>query len=135
MKVFLGGTCNESTWRDRIITYLDDAGIEYFNPIVEDWTEDCMVEEIKQRGICDICLYAVTPRMTGVFSIAEVVDDSNKRPDKTVFICLRDDDELRFDDSQWHSLMAVARMVERNGGYVSDSLKGTVGWMEKNKKG
>lgn len=32
-KVFLGGTCNESTWRDKIIPELL---IDYFNPIVED---------------------------------------------------------------------------------------------------
>ncbi len=34
-KVFLGGTCNESTWRDRLIKLLK---INYFNPVVKDWT-------------------------------------------------------------------------------------------------
>ncbi len=37
-KVFLGGTCNESTWRDRVIK---DLKIDYFNPVVEDWTPEC----------------------------------------------------------------------------------------------
>ena len=87
-KVFLGGTCNESTWRDKLIKMLE---IDYFNPVVDDWTEECYQEELRQREICDYCLYVITPRMKGVYSIAEVVDDSNKRPEKTIF-CLLDYD-------------------------------------------
>lgn len=75
-KVFLGGTCNESTWRDELIKKLK---IDYFNPVVDDWTEECYKEELRQREICDYCLYVITPRMTGVYSIAEVIDDSNKQ--------------------------------------------------------
>lgn len=36
-RVFLGGTCNDSTWRDNLIQQLE---IDYFNPVVPDWTED-----------------------------------------------------------------------------------------------
>jgi hypothetical protein len=32
-KVFLGGTCAETTWRDDLIPKLQ---IDYFNPVVED---------------------------------------------------------------------------------------------------
>lgn len=78
-RVFLGGTCNESQWRERLIPKLR---IDYFNPVVEDWILQCMEEELKQRKECDVCLYVITPKMTGVYSIAEVVDDSNKRPGK-----------------------------------------------------
>ena len=49
-KVFLGGTCNESTWRDKLIAMLE---IDYFNPVVDDWTEECYQEELRQREICD----------------------------------------------------------------------------------
>lgn len=87
-KVFLGGTCNESTWRNRIIVMLD---IDYFDPVVDDWTVDCMKRELQERKLCDFCLYTITPKMTGVYSIAEVVDDSNKRPDKTILVILKDD--------------------------------------------
>lgn len=121
MKVFLGGTCNDSTWRNQIVAMLE---IEYFNPVVEDWTPECMAEELRQREECDVCLYVITPKMTGVYSIAEVIDDSNKRPLRTVFVRLRDDDGARFTDVQWKSLGAVAQMVEHNGGVTFDSLKG-----------
>ena len=120
MKVFLGGTCNESNWRNRIITML---AIDFFNPVVEDWTPDCMAEEIRQRETCDIVLYAITPKMTGTYSIAEVVDDSNKRPKRTVFVRLREDGKERFNDGQWKSLGAVAQMVERNGATIFTDLK------------
>jgi hypothetical protein len=118
-KVFLGGTCNESTWRDEIVPMLN---IDYFNPVVDDWTEDCMIEEIRQRELCDFCLYTITPKMTGVYSIAEVVDDSNKRPDKTVLVLLKEDG-ISFTVGQWMSLSSVSKMVKKNGGRVFDSLR------------
>jgi hypothetical protein len=34
-----------------------------------------MDEEIKQRAECDFCLYVITPKMTCVYSIAEVKDN------------------------------------------------------------
>ena len=120
MRVFLGGTCNESKWRNRIIPMLE---VGFFNPVVADWTPDCMAEEIKQRETCAIVLYAITPKMTGTYSIAEAVDDSNKRPEKTIFIRLRDDGHARFDEGQWKSLGAVAQLIERNGGKVFTDLK------------
>ena len=122
-KVFLGGTWNESTWRNRMMIYLYDEGIDYFNPIVPDWTEACIEQEIKERQTCDYVLYTITPKMTGVYSIAEVVDDSNKRPDRTILVLLRSDGDLEFTLGQWKSLGAVAKMVRKNGGQVFDNLK------------
>lgn len=120
MKVFLGGTCNESTWRDRIIPMLE---VEFYNPVVEDWTPECMQEEIRQRKECDILLYVITPKMTGVYAIAEVVDDSNKHPSQTVFVCLREDDTDKFSKGQLKSLGAVAGMVGENGAVVCPDLE------------
>ena len=122
-RVFLGGTCNESTWRNRMMIHLNEEGIEYFNPVVPDWTEACMAQEIEERKTCDFLLYTITPKMTGVYAIAEVVDDSNKRPEKTILVLLLRDDDLKFTEGQWKSLGAVAKMVTRNGGKVFDSLQ------------
>ena len=134
MKIFLGGTCNNSTWREEIILYLNEKGIDYFNPVVKDWTPDCQEEEIKQRKNCDIVLYTITPLMTGVYSIAEVVDDSNKRPEKTILILLKKDNELEFNKGQWKSLMSVARMVKKNGGKVFFNLKSSIDYIKRWKK-
>lgn len=115
-KVALMGTCNESTWREELIPMLD---IGYFNPVVEDWTPECQEEEIKQRETCDFVLYVITSEMEGVYSIAEVVDDSNKRPEKTVFCFLEDG----FEEHQIKSLKQVVKMVEDNGAEVCSSLE------------
>ena len=128
-KVFLGGTCNESTWRDALIPMLK---IDYFNPVVEYWTPECQLEEIKQRQICDYCLYVITPKMTGVYSVAEVIDDSNKRPKKTIF-CFLDYDILYFTDGQIKSLEAVGEMVTRNGGQFFRSLTEIANFLNKGK--
>lgn len=126
MKVFLGGTCNNSSWRDEIIPLLET---EFFNPVVVNWTPECQAEELRQRDICDICLYAITPKMTGVYSIAEVVDDSNKRPDKTIFLLMTYYENEEFSDSQKHSLKAVASMVENNGSKVFYSLESAASYI------
>lgn len=129
--VFLGGTCNETTWRDEIISKLK---IDYFNPVVDDWTPECMKEELKQRKKCDYVLYVITPKMTGVYSIAEVIDDSNKQPKKTVFCYLTNDKDennnlIKFTDAQTKSLKQVAKMVESNGGKVCKDLNEVVHYL------
>lgn len=121
MKVFLGGTCNDSKWRDELIPQLE---IDYFNPVVDKWTVECMEEEIYQRQVCDFTLYVITPKMTGVYSIAEAVDCSNKKmPGTTIFCFLNYDDDKYFTESQIKSLDAVGRLVERNGGKYYKSLE------------
>jgi hypothetical protein len=111
-KVFLGGTCNGSLWRDELIK---DLTIDYFQPAGEDWTPEMMEEEIKQRAGCDFCLYVITPKMTGVYSIAEVVDDSNKRPEKTIFCYLQSDGGQTFSAAQIKSLEQTGKMIKENG--------------------
>lgn len=112
-KVFLGGTTNNSDWRDNLIKKLK---IDYFNPVVKDWNDEAQKEEIKQRKNCDYVLYVITPKMEGVYSVAEVVDDSNKRPEKTIFAYLLSDDGKEFSKHQIKSLDMVGKMVEENGG-------------------
>jgi len=120
IRVFLGGTCNDSTWRDELIPLLT---IDYFNPVVSNWTPECQDEEIIQRETCDYVLYVITPKMTGVYSIAEVVDDSNKRPKKTLFCYLEEDEKEKFEKHQIKALQATSKMILKNGGWVCSSLK------------
>jgi hypothetical protein len=119
MKVFLGGTCNNSTWRDELIPQLT---VDYFNPVVEDWTPACMKREREEREQCDICLYVITPKMTGVYAIAELIDDSNKRPEKTVICINYKDGENWFDSGQIRSLIQVTNMASDNGATVLGNL-------------
>ena len=103
--------------------------ISYFNPVVEDWTEECQREEERQKEICDYHLYVITPRMAGFFSIAEVVDSSNKNPKGTILCVLKEDmgnlprTTVSFGKAPLKSLDAVKHMVLTNGAYVFDNLE------------
>lgn len=123
--VFLGGTCAESTWREELIPMLK---VSYFNPVVEDWTKECQVEEERQKNhICDIHLYVITSEIKGVFSIAEVIDSAYKERYEngasTIFCYIGD-----FSEGQKRSLDAVGRMVERIGSRWCSCLEEVAGW-------
>ncbi|WQJ53582.1 MAG: phosphoesterase [Wendovervirus sonii] len=124
-RVFLGGTCNNSTWRKEIIPELT---IEYFNPVVKDWTEEAKQnEEIEKHIKCNLQLYVLTPRMTGTFSIAEVTESAINNGKRTV-LCILDKDkkgskDIEFDESQKRSLDALKELVKKYGAYTCDNLK------------
>ena len=111
--LFCGGTCNGSTWRDQLIPLLKN--IDAFNPVVKDWTPECQIKEVEARQTSDYVLYVITPKMTGFYSIAELVSDSHVRPDKTLFCYLVDDDGQVFDKHQVKSLLATSKLVVANG--------------------
>jgi len=126
--IFLGGTCANSKWRDHLIPLLT---INYFNPVVKNWTKECMVEEIKQRQVCDFVLYTLT-RTYSTYSIAEVVDDSNKRPDKTIVCIINENLEngrLALTSQDLKHLDAVGRLVARNGGKYFKNLRDVAGYV------
>lgn len=130
-KVFLGGTCNNSTWRDDLIPFLIAHKIDFFNPVVDDWTPDCQGEEYRQKEICNFHLYVITKEMTGVFSIAEAVDSAHDKNKWCLFQIIPDG----FDKGQYKSLMAVAELIQKRGGwaYIGDNFDGILHIL-KNKK-
>ncbi|MBK9720037.1 MAG: hypothetical protein IPO78_00280 [Saprospiraceae bacterium] len=130
-KVFLGGTCNDSIWRMEVIPALE---INYFNPVADVWKIENQIEEIKQRELCDFLLYVITPRIEGFYSIAELVDDSNKQPLKTIFCYLEmDPDGSIFSADQLKSLEAVAILIRKNGALVFNSLEEIVIYLNSKK--
>lgn len=119
-KVFLGGTCNGSRWREEIKPLLK---IDYFDPVVSgEWTEEAYQRELRERTTSDFVTYVITPKMAGFYSIAEVADDSNKRPEKTLFCYIMRDEDQTFNSVQLKSLKATARMVKNNGGKVFETI-------------
>jgi uncharacterized phage-like protein YoqJ len=120
IKVFLGGTCNGSQWRNKLIKKLN---IDYFNPIVDNWNEKAQKNEIRERQNADFSLFVITPLMTGSYAIAEVVDDSNKKPKQTILCVLDEDYGQKWTESQKSSLKAVMNLVESNGAKVFTNLK------------
>lgn len=126
MKVFLGGTCAESKWREYIMPLLM---CNYFNPVVEDWTPECQENEEREKVICDYHLYVITPKMKGVFSIAEVVNDAAKLKDKCVFCVTKEDDDRDWTDGEIRSLNATIKLVESNGATIVKNLDEVVSFL------
>ena len=119
-KIFLGGTCNQTTWRDSLIKMLDSS-LSYYNPVVDDWTPDCQVEEIKQKeSECNIHFYCITSAMTGAFSIAEAVDSVHNKSKRTILHVIPGG----FSAGQLKSLAAVVDLVNSRGGiaYIDPEL-------------
>jgi hypothetical protein len=90
--------------------------------VVPNWTPECAEEELRQRETCGVVLYVLTPMTHNIYSIAEVVDDSNKRPEKTVLVLLNGDGGVHFTEAQWKAYGAVGAMVLRNGGECFETL-------------
>lgn len=117
-KVFLGGTCNETTWRDELIKMIQ---VDYFNPVVDDWTPECIeIENIEKERKCNIHLYVITSAMTGVYSIAEVIDSAHKENVKTILQVIPNG----FTHGQLKSLQAVVDLVKKHGSiaYIDEEL-------------
>lgn len=122
LKVFLGGTCSNSTWREELINKLNQEHIETFNPIVKEWTKERQIIEDKHRKTDDICLYVITPEAEGFYSYVEAVDDSNKRPKKTVLCILENVNGKTFEEHIKKCVIKTMQLVEDNGAKVFDNL-------------
>lgn len=69
--------------------------------------------------------------MTGIYSIAEAVDDSNKRPNKTLFLYLQNDDGKSFETHQTKSLEQTKELIVKNGAKSFESLKNLADYLNK----
>lgn len=128
MKVFLGGTCSGYKWRDDLISKLK---CNYYNPIVKDWKEEDRLREVNERETSDYVLYTITNGLKGVYSIAEVVDDSNKRPEKTLFCNLYKENYSYQTKQMSHSLKAVENLLKSNGVMVFHDLDSVAEFLNK----
>ena len=120
-RIFLGGTVNGSSWRERFIALLETK--DYFNPVVSDWTAEAQRKEAQEKIRCRYQIYTITPKMAGVYSIAELVDGSNKKPANTLGCFLKSDDEATFDDGSWRSITATVKLLRQNGTLCFFSLE------------
>lgn len=120
MKVFLGGTCNDSKWRDAIIPQLS---IDFYNPVVSVWSEEAYQEEIEAKLDCNYFLYCLTPKYTGYFSFAEVINESFHYSNQTIFCFLNEDGKNTFSKEETDSLKELGSRVVENGGLWLENLE------------
>ena len=117
--VFLGGTCNESTWRDKLI---DGLKMSYFNPVVQNWTEDDKEKENQIKDSADFNLFVFTPKHSGYFSFVEAALLAVKSASRTILCVLQDDDGSTFDDATKRSVDAIIEELSKENIKVFDNL-------------
>lgn len=125
-KVFLGGTCAGPDWREYVKSKLK---IPYFDPIVKNWNREAQEEESRQKLICKYNLYVITPYMKGCYSIAEMVDDSNKIPDDTIVCILTKYKDKEFGLHEKKSFDMILRLLKLNGTKVFTNLDDTINYI------
>lgn len=125
--VFLGGTyvSNTTSWREDVISKLR---IRYINPekIV---SKNFFAVEKHERLNSDYCLFVLTPESYNFAAIAEVVQESNNRPNKTILCVIRDYMGCYFDDASWYSMECVKEIVRDNGAIVVDTLDEAISFL------
>ena len=120
--VFLGGTCNNSTWRDELLPMLDREKIDAFNPVVDDWNEEAQANEDYHKENDDYMVYTITPEMKGIYSIFEIAMLSCKKPGKLIVCILNERNGKTFDEFVQKNLVKIKKDLIDNGTIVCDNL-------------
>ena len=124
LRISLFGTWNGSNWRNSLRNLLKSDYMDIFDPTnVEKWDKTAIENENKEKQISDYIIFVITPEMQGVYSIAEVTDLSNKRPNNTIFCVLNEYGDKVFNSNQRKSLNAVYNLIKDNGVKCFDSLE------------
>ncbi|XP_041481634.1 uncharacterized protein LOC121428834 isoform X2 [Lytechinus variegatus] len=70
--VFLGGSCNPTTWRrDVAIPLLKEYSLTYYNPQVESWSPDLIEIEDKAKRLADLLLFVIDNSTRSIASMVE----------------------------------------------------------------
>lgn len=130
--VFLGGTTNESIWRNIFIEEIKKVApnIKCFNPVVDNWTPECIELENFIKATSKHHVYVITPLMIGVYSIAEAIESAMNNK-LTYFVVLETDPtnpDRKFSEQMLYSLDAVGEMVKSHFGnyYRSNDLSSVI---------
>jgi len=72
MTIGLFGSCGNSRWRDQFITIYEKMGINYFNPVKDDWQPEDAQNEAEHLANDEVILFPVTDESLGLGSLGEV---------------------------------------------------------------
>lgn len=126
--IFLGGTCGDSDWRSEFMaqwkkTTDSKVSTKLFNPVVEEWTEECIKKENEVKSKAALNLFVITPEFKGPYSFAEAVECSHS---SKVFFAIYDKDK-QFDSAFVKSTDAIGKIIENHGGvykkYIDTSIE------------
>lgn len=82
-EVFLGGSCNPTTWRaDIAIPTLNLLGISFYNPQVSEWTPDLLELEHRAKEKAKVLFFVMdsqTRSTAGAIEVAHIAGKNSKR--------------------------------------------------------
>lgn len=145
-EVFLGGSCNPTTWRQTVaIPMLKDQGISFYNPQVAHWEEALVELEYQAKQTASVLFYVLDRATRNVASMVEaaylagcrrklvVVMDSYSGPGQQ--ICGEPISESEYQDLT-EGLQTVQDLVERQGipvfGEINHALTCTAKMLREN---
>nr|XP_012224865.1 PREDICTED: uncharacterized protein LOC105673657 isoform X3 [Linepithema humile] len=86
-EVFLGGSCNPTTWRSDIaIPTLQNLGITYYNPQVSQWAPELIAQEYEAKQTARILLFVIDNQTRNSASIIEAAQLSATRSESLVLV-------------------------------------------------
>lgn len=72
-EVFLGGSCNPTTWRrDLAIPALHEEGVTYYNPQVEEWYPELIEVEERAKDSASLLFFVIDSQTRAVSSMVEI---------------------------------------------------------------
>ena len=96
-KVFLGGSCNPTTWRaDIAIPLLESKEITFFNPQVDEWSEELVAIEAKAKEDAEVLLFVIDNKTRGITSMLEATENISRG--RKVILVIVPYDEITVDD-------------------------------------
>ena len=122
MKVFLGGTCGNSTWRNELLKDLAPE-VEAFNPVVPNWTPECQAEEDYHKENDDIVLYVITPETPGTYSISEITRSSITQPGRTMVCVVPEANGTAFAAHEAKAWKKILKDCEKDGTTICATLE------------
>lgn len=130
--VFLGGSCNPTTWRTEVaIPYFRQAQINFYNPQVQTWRPELIEEENQAKSDAGILLFVIDNQTRGVSALIELAElvAGNRilvcvlkefiRPDSRIcgqIVGVKEYHELR------HAQLVIKCLMERRGVPVFSNL-------------
>lgn len=72
LQVFLGGSCNPTTWRQNLaIPYLEMNGISYYNPQIDNWTPEVVELEHRAKQDAQVLLFVIDDQTRATVTLIE----------------------------------------------------------------
>lgn len=122
MKVFLGGTCGNSTWREELLKDLNGE-VEAFNPVVPDWTPECQAIEDEHKAKDDILLFVITPETKSPYSISEITRSAITDPARTMVCVVPVANGAEFEPHEAKAWVKILKDIKKDGAIVCETLE------------